>query len=45
MHVLKSLLSDMGINLGAGQVTMAQQQLNHPKIGAMVQKVRGKGMS
>ena len=44
MQALQALLGDMGINLRRGDVGMAEEQLNHAQICAMVEQVGGKGM-
>jgi hypothetical protein len=35
----------MGVNLGGGQVRVAQQQLQDPQVGPPGQKMGGKGMA
>lgn len=44
MQGLEALAGDMSINLGSGNIRMAQQHLNHPKVRAVVEQMRGKGV-
>jgi len=37
-------LRDVGVDLGGGDVLMAQQLLHHAQVGAAVQHVGGKGV-
>ncbi len=45
MQILQPRPSDMGVDLSGGQVTVAQQHLHHPQVGAVVEQVRGEGMT
>ena len=45
MHAFEPRTRDMGIKLRRRQVGMAEQQLHHPEIRAMVHKVGGEGMA
>ena len=38
-------LGDVGVNLRRGQIGMAQEELNHTQISAMVEQVSSKGMA
>jgi hypothetical protein len=42
---LESLIGHMGVNLGSGEIGMAQQHLHHPQIGAMVEQMGSKGVA
>ena len=42
---LEVVVKDMGVDFGRGDVGMAKQDLDHPKIGATGQKMRGKGVA
>ena len=44
VHLLQTALVHMGVNLGRGDVGMAEHFLNYPQVGPMIQEVRGKGM-
>lgn len=45
MQYFQSLSGYMGINLGGGYVGVAEQQLHHAQIGAVIQKMSGKGVA
>ena len=45
MHLFKMLPCHMGVNLGGGNIDMAQHQLNGPQIRAALQEVTGKGVA
>lgn len=45
MEGLQALPGDMGVDLGGGQITVTQQQLHHPQVGAVVQQVSREGMT
>jgi hypothetical protein len=45
MNLLKPLSCHMRVDLRGGNVSMAQQQLHHAQIGAVVQQMRGKCMA
>ena len=39
------IIEDMGVDLGRGDVGMAQQHLDRAQVGAIVKQMRGKGMA
>ena len=39
------IIEDVGVDLGRGDVGMAQQHLDRAQVGAIVQQMRGKGMA
>ena len=41
MRVLDSLLIDVGVNLGGGNVSVAEHFLNDAQVGAVVEKMCG----
>lgn len=41
MDILQSILVDMGVDLGGGNVRMAQHHLYRPQVGAMGEQVGG----
>src|SRR5205823_13990192 len=45
MHRFQALLIDVGINLGRGDVGMAEHFLDDAQIGAITEQVRGKTVS
>ena len=45
MQGLEARLRHMGIDLGSGQVAMPQQHLHHAQVGAMIEQMRGEGMT
>src|SRR3990167_9029949 len=45
MQLAQALARHMGINGGGRDIGMAQQQLHHAQIGAMVEQMRGKGVA
>ena len=45
MNLFQTLAGDMGIDLGGGNIGMAQHDLHGPEIGAMFQEMAGKGMA
>ena len=45
MQVLQPRPGDVGVDLGGGQVAVAEQHLHHPQVGAVVEQVRGEGMA
>lgn len=45
MHLLQQLDGDLGVNLGCLQFGVAEQFLNDPHIGPMLQHVGGTGMT
>src|SRR5690606_20391791 len=45
VHVMQALARYMRVNLGGRQVRVAQQQLHHPQISAVVEQMGGKGMA
>lgn len=42
---LEPLVGHMGVDLGGGEIRMAQQHLYHPQIGAVVEQMGGKGVA
>lgn len=42
---LETVAIDMGIDLGGGNIGMAQHHLHGPEIGIMGQEMRGKGVA
>ena len=44
IDVEQSFLGYMGINLGGGQVAMAEQLLDAPQVGAAVEQVGGEAV-
>jgi len=45
VEFFQSAAGDLGVDLGGGQIGMAQHRLDRSQVGAALQKVRGKGMS
>ena len=45
MELLQPLACHMGVDLRGGNVGMAQQQLHHAQVCAMVEQVGGKGVA
>lgn len=45
MELLQSLARHMGVDLRGGNVGMAQQQLHHAQVSAVVEQVGGKSMA
>ena len=45
VDVLQAAARHMGIDLGGGQVAVAQQHLHHAQVRAVVQQMSGKGMA
>src|SRR5210317_499968 len=45
VQFLHALASDVGVDLGRRQITMAEQHLHYPKIGSMVEQMRRKCVS
>ena len=45
MKLFQSFLCHMGVYLGSGQITVPQQQLNHPQICTMIYQVGGKSVA
>ena len=45
VQFLHALARHMGIDLGCGQIAVAQQHLYDPEVGTMVQQVRGKSVA
>ncbi len=45
MNSLQPLARDMRINLRCRQISVAEQELNHPQIRAMINEMGGKGMA
>ena len=45
MQRLQAFTRDMGVDGGGGNIGMAQEHLNSPQIGTVVEQVRGKRMA
>ncbi len=45
MQSLKAHPGHMGVDLGGGEIAVAEEQLHHPQVGAMVEQMGGKGMA
>ena len=45
VQVVQPLPGNVGIDLRGRQITVPQQHLDHPQIGAMVEQMRGKGVT
>ena len=45
MEFFHALAGDMGVDLGGGQVTVTQQQLNDPQICTVIQQVGCKSVT
>ena len=44
MHALQSLACDVGVNLCCRDIAVAEQHLHYAQVGAVVEKVRRKGV-
>ena len=44
MHFFQPLPGHVRVNLGGGNVGVAEQFLNHPQVGAVLEQVRGKAV-
>ena len=44
VHLFEARRVQVGVNLGGGQVGVAQEQLQHPQIGAPGEEMGGEGM-
>ena len=44
VQLLQAFARDVSIDGGGGDVGVPQQQLHHPKIGAVIEKMRRKGV-
>ncbi len=42
---LEPFVGHMGVNLGSGEIRMAQQHLHHPQIGAVIEQMGSKGVA
>lgn len=42
---LESLIGHMSVNLGSGEIGVAQQHLHHTQIGAVIEQMGGKGVA
>ncbi len=45
VDLLKSLVVDVGINLGGGNIGVSEKLLDHPQIGSVLEEVCGKGVA
>ncbi len=45
MQLLEALAGNVGIDLGGGNVAVAEQHLHDTQVGAVVEQVRGEGMA
>jgi hypothetical protein len=45
MHVLESLLGDVGVDLGGGDVAVAQEVLDDTQVGAAFQQMGGEAVA
>ena len=45
VQLLEAFACHVGVDGGGGNIGMAQQQLHHAQIGAVVEQVGGKGMA
>lgn len=45
MDGLEAFLVDVSVNLGGGNIGVAEEFLNDPEVGAIFQEVRGKGVA
>jgi hypothetical protein len=44
-QIAQSRVEDMGVDLGRGDIGMAQQRLDRAQVGAVLQKMRGEGVA
>ncbi len=42
---LEPLVGHVGVDLGGGEIRVAQQHLHYPQIGAMVEQMGGEGVA